>query len=205
MSLKRRPLVFQRAAAVVAAAVLASSVFSAPAQGLGVALPLVAAQAPRITQSSVVMPGGVTRVNIVPTSNGITQMELGQLKVSFAVVPSRIAPELAMVPDLLTADGIETDLQHAALLSVHEVFAPLSITDIKTSPQIVADKIGQRIQQRLDQAYNGQSPYVINRVVLDDACVVKFGTVSELCTPAFVSQKLAQRPERMASASRPKM
>lgn len=205
MSLKRRPLVFQRAAAVVAAAVLASSVFSAPAQGLGVALPLVATQAPHITQSSVVMPGGVTRVNILPTSNGASQMELGQLKVAFEVVPSRIAPELSMVSDLLSNEGIETDLQHAALLSVHEVFAPLSITDIKTSPQTVADKIGQRIQQRLDQAYNGHSPYVIHSVVLNDACVVKFGMVSELCTPSFVSHKLSERQTRVASAARPKM
>lgn len=206
MSLTRKPTFFKRAAAVVAGGILAASVFSATASPAWVATAypsgvVQAAQVDRITQSSLSLPGGNTQVNIVASDNGVSKMELGNLHISFEIQPSRIAPELSMVPDLLTEESIETDLRHAALISVHQVFAPLTVADLKSSPQEVANRIRDAIQNKLDTGYSGQSPYVIKQVSLEDACAVKFGMVSPSCTTSFVSsEKILERSERQTGS-----
>ncbi len=201
MSLTRKPIFFKRAAAVVAGGILAASVFSATASPAWVAIayPSVVTEmgrVDRITQSSLSLPGGNTQVNIVASDNGVSKMELGNLYISFEIQPSRISPELSMVPDLLTTESIETDLSYAALISVHQVFAPLTVADLKRSPQEVANRIRDAIQDKLDAGYSGQSPYVIKQVSLQDACAVKFGMVSPSCTTSFVSSdKILERVE----------
>lgn len=202
MSTPRKPTFFTRAAAVVAGGILAASVFSASASPAWVATAYPSGvvqmvQMERITQSSLSLPGGNTQVNITAMENGVSKMELGNLTISFELQPSRIAPSLAMVPDLLSAESIETDLRHAALVSVHQVFAPLTVADLKSSPQNVANQIRDAIQHKLDVGYSGRSPYVIKQVVLEDACAVKFGMVSPSCTTSFVSsEKILERAER---------
>lgn len=203
MSTPRKLSFFKRAACVVAAGVLASSVFATNASPgwIATGYPVAVTQISRITQSSLSLPGGSTQVNITPSSNGVSKMELGNLNISFEIQPGRISPELAMVPDLLTSESIETDLRHAALISVHQVFAPLTVADLKSSPQEVANRIRQSIQDKLDAGYNGKSPYVIQKVELQDACAVKFGMVSPSCTTSFVSSDTIERKlgERVAA------
>jgi len=203
MSTLRKPVFFKRAAAVIAAGVLAASVFSASASPawVGAGYPLAASQVGHITQASLSLPGGVTQVNITPTPNGVSKMELGHLRIEFKVDPQRISPELAMVPDLLTKDSIEEDVRHAAVLSVHEVFAPLTVADLKSSPENVANTIRDTIQKRLDRGYNGQSPYVITKIDLQDACAIKFDMVSPSCTTSFVSKDTTF--ERNAAPTQP--
>lgn len=207
MSTPRKPILFKRAAVVVAAGVLAASVFSATASPgwVAMAYPSSAAQVEHISQSSLSLPGGNTQVNITPSGNGVSKMELGNLDIVFEIQPSRITPELAMVPDLLSAESVETDLRHAALVSVHQVFAPLTVSDLKSAPEEVANRIRDSIQQKLDNGYNGRSPYVIKQVTLQDACAVKFGMVSPSCTTSFVSSDAVLKTPQAVASVRKKM
>lgn len=189
----RKPTVFQRAARVIATGVLATSLFSSQliAAPLSPAtLPLVASQAAinqSISQQSITLPGGVTRVNIIPVSEGSSQMELGNLKIDFTVSPHLLPKELASVPDILSADSVEIDIRHAALLSVHEVFSSHTTFDLKNEPNLVANQILEQMQKHLNAGYGGQSPYVIQKIDLEDACLIKFGMPSASCTTPFVS------------------
>lgn len=207
MSTPRKPTFFKRAAVVVAAGVLAASVFSATASPgwVTMAYPLAASQMEHISQSSLSLPGGNTQVNITPSGNGVSKMELGNLDIVFEIQPKRISPELAMVPDLLSTESVETDLRHAALVSVHQVFAPLTVSDLKNAPDEVANRIRDAIQQKLDNGYNGQSPYVIKQVTLQDACAVKFGMVSPSCTTSFVSTQPTVDVSQVVASVRKKM
>lgn len=193
----RKPTVFQRAARVIATGVLATTLFSSQltAAPLSAAtLPLVASQVgisqpseTTITQHSITLPGGVTRVNIVPVSEGSSQMELGNLKIDFVVSKNLLPKELASVPDILSADSIEIDIRHAALLSVHEVFSSRTTFDLKNAPDLVANQVLQQMQKHLNAGYGGQSPYLIQKIDLEDACLIKFGMPSASCTTPFVS------------------